>query len=322
MSEKNYSANFKLFNRDGLQAQFTVRTDEPTEHINALTEYLNAMYAMGWSINEPERGLYTTDHVIGYIWCQFNNKKTNQIDICCALYTDRGLFKSYTVYPEAFDKLPQYVMSTMPDDPERALPTAPDKEKALTMKAFKPWRTTINITPKLNHDGEPLKNDNGYVVYLYDGVAGGKTQPAPAPAPAPTKPEPQPAPAQPVKAKVTPELALVKARHTFHALGVAMYGEEWDAKRAKACQARGLASSNDADLSTMQDMIARLEGMLRQECHKQAELNGWLGETLANLCEEMQHGAYRIDDMRGVALANLLKELRLPCELSDEELAF
>lgn len=322
MTEKNYSANFKLYNRDGLNAQFTVRADDPTEHINALTEYMNSLKAMGWSVNEPERGLYTTDQAIGYLWTQFNNRKTNALDTCLAIYTERGLFKGYTVYPESFDKLPQDVMQTMPDDPAGALPMAPDKEKALTMKAFKPWRVTINITPRLGHDGEPVRNDKGYIVYLFDGVAG-KEQ-AVAAQPEPNKPPVRlSAHAEAVnldKAKVSPEL--LKARHTFHALGSTLYGEEWDTIRHKAVAKEGYQSSNDMPMDAIEKMILRLEKATRQECHNQAEINGWIGETLANICEEMQRGKYEIEEMSGVALTKLLKELRLPCKLPKEELEF
>lgn len=49
-----YDVSFKMFNSDGLNAQFRVRADGSTEHINALTEYLNALSIRGWSVNELE----------------------------------------------------------------------------------------------------------------------------------------------------------------------------------------------------------------------------------------------------------------------------
>ena len=314
MTEKNYSANFKMYNSSGLQAQFTVRADTAQEHINALTEYINLLSAMQWSANEPERGIHTTDTIIGYMWGQYNDQRSGKVGSCCHLYNQRGKFKAYTVYPERFDKLPQFIMATMPDDPEIGIATPPETEKAVKMKAFKPWSATINITPKLTADGDVFKNDKGFPVYYFESVVGSLPQPEP---PAPKK-EIQASAKGNVQNDNLFDEEIVQARKLFQALGGTLYGtKDWIAKRGEAVLVVGkqrtpptdITSSNDLTLPELQKLILRLEKAARAKCYGLADEQDMTADDLERLVGQHETGATILEEVSGFALYGLLKAL-------------
>lgn len=175
MTEKNYSVNFKLYNPDGLQAQFTVRADDMTEHLTNLAEYMESLSTMGWTVNEPAHldGVHKTDTIIGYMWGKFKDSKNNDTYTpCLHLYNTRQKYKAYTIYPEKLDSVPANVLATRPKLIKDCVLVPPPTADAKADRDFHPWNVTINITPKLNDDGTLWKNEKGYAQYYYAGVTG------------------------------------------------------------------------------------------------------------------------------------------------------
>jgi hypothetical protein len=310
MNESRFSINFKMFNRDGLQAQFTVRADEINDHREVVEAYIEQLYLSGWSVTEPEKGLHTTDQVIGYMWTQFNNKRENRLDICCALYTERGLFKSYSVYPEGFAKLPPSVMETKPTTTKGVPKVAPDKENAMNDDDFRTWRATIRITPKLGHDGEPVKNDKGYITYLYDGVVGAEPAKTTAKDIAPQTPHEGQGVSS--KSSVEPSPELASLRKLMNALGTTLYESKWETYRHKVAAEYGakrippveITSSNDLAIEELRLFTFRLEKAARTKINAIAK-----EYDLEIPYSDYVPGAVIVEDLSGWPLYKLLKEL-------------
>lgn len=325
MTERNYSTNFKLFSPTGLQAQHTVRADDLAEHLTRLTELIDGLTAMGWSVHEPTAGARNTDKVIGYMWTQFNNKKNGDIDICLSLYNERQKFRAYVVYPEKFDTLPADVRATMPHDAEDAVTVAPETNDALKRKAFHPWQATINIQPKLNDDGSIWKNEKGYPQYYYVSVVGNeptvKREQEKAPAPSTT-------PSETVAAKND---QLIAPRRIFHALGQALSQEAiasdtegelgdvtkeelWETRRAEIVAIAGkrrkppvkLASSNDLTADELRHYIAALETKCREKIYEWADKLDMSADDLDQL---LPAGSDGVENTFGATLAKTLNTL-------------
>ena len=104
--EKKYSANFKLFNVEGLQVQFTVRADDSREHLQNLTAYLSALTGDGWRVSEPTGDLRPRFlRVAGWVRDESEDKQAGGFRPCVHLYGQHGDFKQTTVYYERLNEL-------------------------------------------------------------------------------------------------------------------------------------------------------------------------------------------------------------------------
>ena len=162
-TEALFSANFHLFNADGVREQFTVRSDDYVEWMTQRATVIEALLAAGYTWTEQPKkekvaGLYETDNIIGYIVTAIQKgPSAGQPAIAC--YNNRSKFASYYLYREDAHLFPK----PWPSVPEFD-GAAPEKDIALTHRKFHKLEWQLPITPRLTPDGE-VEKKNGYIQY-------------------------------------------------------------------------------------------------------------------------------------------------------------
>lgn len=182
MQEAQFSCNFRMFNAYGELEQFTVRGDSIMEFAVNRAALEAVLEGYGW--NPPANTVKPkTEQIVGYIVSE-----TKDGTICLHLYK-RGLkFKAYTIYPEDKHLFPK------PWPGKSEWPgIAPEQEDAVKRGYFRPLEFDLPVTPVLDPEGNPVKNDAGYIKYKPDrSYTGGSTTSSPsgtvANQVAPTKP--------------------------------------------------------------------------------------------------------------------------------------
>lgn len=174
-TEAPFSANFAMFNVDGLKVQFTVRADEQPKHMALLQSQLDTLLKAGWRVTEPTgNSKPKTVHITGWVKGTAENKQKAQFEPCVHLYADYGDFKQCTVYMERLQELPLDLKLAKTWDG-----AAPDKASALKRGVMNHCSFDVILEPVLLPDGNPKVNDKGYTQYKFGGVKGAAPQPAP-----------------------------------------------------------------------------------------------------------------------------------------------
>lgn len=185
--EKKYSANFKLFNIEGLQVQFTVRADDAREHMTQLGVYLSALTGDGWRVSEPTGDLRPrTLRVAGWVRAESEDKQAGGFRPCVHLYGQHGDFKQVTVYFERLNELSLDLGAAKKWDG-----AAPDRASAQKRGFWNECEMEVILEPMLDYDGNPLRSEAGRVRYKFGGVkAAGHRGPSTEQQPEPTDDNP------------------------------------------------------------------------------------------------------------------------------------
>lgn len=163
MQEAPYSVNFKLFNKENVQFQFTVRHEDPDIFAGNMDRLVGKLLEDGFTFTEQVKagkvaGQYETDHIIGYmVGAIQKGKSAGEPVIYC--YNNRSLFSAYYLYREDAHLFP----APWPKAPEYD-GTAPDKETAINHRKYHKLEWDLPITPKTTPDGE-IEKKNGYIQY-------------------------------------------------------------------------------------------------------------------------------------------------------------
>lgn len=167
-SEAPYSANFKMFRPDGLQINFTVRSNaNPQQHIAELDNYLQALTNRGYAPQLPglEPG-EEAEQVDGWVLGE-----TSKGDACVYLYKSPLKWKIATVYVERLGELP------IDTSKAKVWPgSAPERETAVNKKYLQPCDFSIVMEPT------GKQSENGHDIMRFGRVKEISQPAAPAPA--------------------------------------------------------------------------------------------------------------------------------------------
>jgi len=167
-AEAKFSANFSLFNPDGLKVQFTVREDDQAKHFQLLQSQLDQLTRSGWRVTEPTGNTkQKLLHVVGWVLGEAEDKRAATFKPCVHLYAEYGEFKQCTVYVEKLDELPIDISKARKWDG-----AAPDKASAAKRGVMNHCDFDVMLDPILAPDGNPKMNDKGFVQYKYGNVKG------------------------------------------------------------------------------------------------------------------------------------------------------
>lgn len=104
MNDAPYSANWKLYAPDGAQVQFTLRAEDPDQHIALLETYRATLATRGYTVSEPglDEG-QKIEEVNAYVLGE-----SSKGDACVYLYSSKAAlqWRIATVYVEHFAELP------------------------------------------------------------------------------------------------------------------------------------------------------------------------------------------------------------------------
>jgi len=168
MTESKFSANFSLFNSDGLKVQFTVREDDQAKHFQLLQSQLDQLSRAGWRVTEPTGNTkQKLLHVVGWVLGEAEDRRSAGFKPCVHLYADYGEFKQCTVYVEKLDELPIDISKARKWDG-----AAPDKASAAKRGVMNHCDFDVMLDPIMLQDGNPKTNDKGFVQYKYGNVKG------------------------------------------------------------------------------------------------------------------------------------------------------
>lgn len=168
MTESKFSANFKLYNSDGLAVQFTVREDDQAKHFQLLQSQLEVLSRSGWRVTEPTGNTkQKLLHVVGWVLGEAEDRRSAGFRPCVHLYAGYGEFKQCTVYVEKLDELPIDISKARKWDG-----AAPDKASAAKRGVMNHCDFDVMLDPILQTDGNPKMNDKGFVQYKYGNVKG------------------------------------------------------------------------------------------------------------------------------------------------------
>ncbi len=174
MTESKFSANFSLFNTDGLKVQFTVREDDQAKHFQLLQSQLEVLSRSGWRVTEPTGNTkQKLLHVVGWVLGEAEDKRAATFKPCVHLYAEYGEFKQATVYAEKLNELPIKIGAAKKWDG-----AAPDKASAAKRGVMNHCDFDVMLDPILAPDGNPKMNDKGFVQYKYGNVKGAAAAPA------------------------------------------------------------------------------------------------------------------------------------------------
>ena len=103
IAEAPFSANFRLFDPEGVQVQFTVRAADAAAHLNNLAAYRSALAAQGFAPSEPAAAEGKTEEIGAYV-----RGFTKAGQPLVWLYSTKDIFKYRvtTVYLEDLPSLP------------------------------------------------------------------------------------------------------------------------------------------------------------------------------------------------------------------------
>lgn len=166
MTESKFSANFSLFNSDGLKVQFTVREDDQVKHFQLLQSQLDQLSRAGWRVTEPTGNTkQKLLHVVGWVLGEAEDSRAAAFKPCVHLYAEYGKFKQATVYAEKLDELPIDISKARKWDG-----AAPDKDSAAKRGVMNTCSFDVMLDPILAPDGNPKTNDKGFTQYRYGNV--------------------------------------------------------------------------------------------------------------------------------------------------------
>lgn len=163
-TEALFSANFHMFNADGVREQFTVRGDEFGTWMTERMAVIDALLAGGYTWTEQPKkevikGQYETDKVIGYFVTAIQTgPNAGQPSVSC--YNERSKFVAYTLYKEDAHLFP----APWPTEVEFDGST-PEKDVALTHRKFHKVSWDLPITPKIDRVSGEVVKKNGYIQY-------------------------------------------------------------------------------------------------------------------------------------------------------------
>ena len=151
INERAFGASFRLYGRGGLNVLFTVRADDPQEHLAMLDVYLAALEAAGYAVNLPgtepgEQVEEVNAWVLG---------ETSRDEPCVYLYSSNaGLkWRIATVYVEKMDQLP----FTVSGDPwPGAAPEREMAEKKRKLHIIEPFKIVMKPTGEETSSGRPV----------------------------------------------------------------------------------------------------------------------------------------------------------------------
>lgn len=174
-AEAKFSANFKMFNVDGLAVQFTVREDDQQKHMALLQAQLDTLTRNGWRVTEPTGNLKPRIlHVTGWVKGTAENKRDATFQPCAHLYADYGEYKQCTVYHERLSELPVDGKAAKTWDG-----AAPDKATAAKRGVMNHCAFDVILEPIILPDGNPKVNEKGYTQYKFGGVKAAALEPEP-----------------------------------------------------------------------------------------------------------------------------------------------
>ena len=295
MTEKNFSANFSLFNGDGLKVQFTVREDDPDRHMQILSAYLDHQLKAGWRVVEPiGNARPKTVRIVGWVLSSAEDKRTATYKPCVHCYAPYGDFKVITVYHERIGELPIDISQATVWDG-----AAPDRETALKRGVMNSCDFEILIEPVLDSDGVPLLTEKGNPKTRFGGVKGAVHVPPMAEI-AELNPEPTPESFEAIPSAILGMITDAQ-RGTFNSLGMALSGtkEKWDENRPKMVLAVAPAKTSHLTLTQAEASIAitKMEEKLRGYYEKLSTEMMEAGIVEANDLAD-------IDDLFGVELVH------------------
>ena len=277
MTEKNFSVNFQMYNMDGLRLQFTVRSDDASEHMSLLQQQLDWLTREGYSVNEPDSNAKPkVVPIVAFVRSTAQDSKTNSYMPCVHLYSPWGNFKAATVYHERLGDLPfDWESAKLWDG------AAPDRENAgkrgvlTTCEEFK-----VVLAPRTDFEGNVKRSDSGNIIYQYDRVLNQQEAPQ-----APQAPSAQQAANRTTTPTNAPQRSATSAEELnginvqdeeeipfgydgenpfsgpvlikpeqskiMHAIGTAIYGKGWDEKRHMLVK-RDYKVESSSDLTTQQ----------------------------------------------------------------------
>ena len=251
--DHKFHVSFTLYDEHGERHHFAVGSDDPAEHLELLRTYRKMLANAGYTATpgglEPgEEAATINAYVAG---------ETSNGDPCVYLYADNPAlqYRVSTVYVEKFDELP------FPVDASRVWPgAAPTREMAEQkgyMRHVQPVRIVLAPTGKQTESGRPIMR--------FARVLGstGKLQDEQLPESLDDVAELSFDEPKPVIE--TPDYERLYRR--FHALGEAVYGAEWDAKRpelVKAVSKRRTRSSKELTTDEISRLIQGMEEILQQ----------------------------------------------------------
>jgi hypothetical protein len=285
VGEKKFSANFQLYNMDGLRLQFTVRADDAREHMQLLQQQLDHLLREGYSVTEPDANAKPkVVPIVGWVQGTAQDNKTGQFLPCVHLYTPWGKFKAATVYHEKLHDLPVSLESAkLWDGP------APDKDSAIKRGVMNNCDFQIAMVPRTDFEGNVKKSESGNVLYFYDRVVGSQPQAGhrndyAAQVVGPSRDELDrinvqdedaiPWDAGPPEDDLwnQPDLTTKPQRDQMHALGALLYQGNWEKKRKELVGRYGLDSSNDLNVEQWESIMLELEEKA------QAKINQYLDQ--------------------------------------------
>lgn len=160
IAEAPFSANFKLFDPEGVQVQFTVRAVSADEHLSNLTTYRSALAAQGFAPSEPTAPEGKVEEIGAYV-----RGFTKAGQPLAWLYSAKEVFKYRvtTVYEEDLPALPFQV------EGPTSYPTgvaAPERQTAEANKAL------VKVSPFKVVLIENGQDEKGRTKYKFSHVAG------------------------------------------------------------------------------------------------------------------------------------------------------
>lgn len=172
--EALFSCNFVLFGSDGVSHQFTVRSDILNDGIQSVIVAKSLLLANGFSPQVVAAKAGRTVQVDAACMGRFEDKKSNEYKTCIHFYGTNGKFKVATVYPEKFGDVPAYIRDAIKAAQPRTLDSAPEREKALSMKALVTFApATIALEARTDYDGNPILSESGKPTFKFSSFAGG-----------------------------------------------------------------------------------------------------------------------------------------------------
>ena len=167
--EAAFSANFKLFDPEGVQTQFTVRGANAEAHIAALADYRTALAAQGYAPSEPTTGTEYGEKAEEVAAYARGTTKAGQPLVW--LYSSKAVLKwrLTTVYEEHIGELPFTVTGQV--WPGAAAPEREEAQKKGYLTDVPPFKIVL---------AENGQTEDGKAKWKYARVYG-----APAPAAAP-----------------------------------------------------------------------------------------------------------------------------------------
>lgn len=169
-----FSVNFRLYDSSGIDHQFTIRGDIADEWFDAVMLTKAHLAESGYSATLQASKAGRQVQVDAACMGSFEDKRSGEYKSCIHFYGVNSKFKVATVYPEKFSEVPSYILNAIKQASPRTLDSAPEREKAASMKAlvlFAP--ATVNLEARTDFDGNPLLSESGKPTFKFASFVGG-----------------------------------------------------------------------------------------------------------------------------------------------------